>query len=155
MTPRDNSEGRSEPDFYRILTGAWAATDLEASLKVIAQGVCDVAGFGVSGLSVLRDSGQLEMVAVAGDPAAEKLLLGTFRPVSELEKDVADSIPWGDGLRFVPHEAVVGREDDLGWVADFEPLDHPDAWLPLNLLFALLPDVDGHRVGSLPETGRR
>src|SRR3546814_10358480 len=96
MTPRDNSEGRSEPDFYRILTGAWAATDLEASLKVIAQGVCDVAGFGVSGLSVLRDSGQLEMVAVAGDPAAEKMLLGTFRPVSELEKDVADSIPWGE-----------------------------------------------------------
>src|SRR3546814_17652052 len=116
MTPRDNSEGRSEPDFYRILTGAWAATDLEASLKVIAPGVCDVAGFGVSGLSVLRDAGKRELVAVAGHPAAEKMRLGTFRPVSEREQGVAGSHPRGDGLHRtrVARGKSVSRRVELG-----------------------------------------
>ncbi|KQZ66818.1 sensor histidine kinase [Nocardioides sp. Root151] len=134
--------------FDRILSGAWSAQLLADSLRVLADGVCEVAGFGVAALSVLRDAGHLEIVAVAGNSEAERELLGLTRPISELEKDIADSVAWGT-LRFVPHEYVLGREDDMGWVPTFTPLEHEDAWHPLDMLFAPLLDEDGEVRGVL------
>ncbi|MDN5893937.1 MAG: GAF domain-containing sensor histidine kinase [Nocardioides sp.] len=134
--------------FERILGGAWSRHVLEDSLSVLADGVCEVAGFGVSAISVLREGAYLETVAVAGDPEAEKVLLGTFRPVTELDRDLEDCVEWGS-LRFVTHEAVLGRVDDLGWVPEYEPVDDPLAWHPLDLLFAPLRNGGGELLGVL------
>ncbi|QIX25440.1 GAF domain-containing sensor histidine kinase [Nocardioides sp. JQ2195] len=143
--PRDQDNWN---DFDRILSGAWSKRALDDALLALAEGVCTVAGWGVAAITVLRDSGQLEVVAVAGDPAAEETLRGQLRPLSELDKDIADAQDWG-ALRFVPHEAVAGREDDLGWVPDYTPIDNPLAWRPLDLLFGLLHDSAGDLVGTL------
>lgn len=134
--------------FDRILSGAWSERVLEDALLVLAEGVCEVAGFGVAAISVLREPGQLEVVAVSGDADAAQELLGSTRPLTELDRDFADAEDWG-ALRFVPHEAVEGREDDLGWIPDYEPLDRPDAWRPLDLLFAPLCNDDGELHGVL------
>lgn len=148
MHEPDPADPHAWSDFDRILSGAWSKRALDDALLVLAEGVCSIAGFGVAAITVLRDSGQLEVVAVAGDPAAEETLRGQLRPLAELDKDIADAEEWGS-LLFVPHEAVAGREDDLGWVPDYTPVDDPRAWHPLDLLFGLLHDSAGDLVGTL------
>ncbi|GAA2138653.1 hypothetical protein GCM10009844_06840 [Nocardioides koreensis] len=136
----------------------WYDTSREA-LQTIAEGVTQLAGFGVAAISVVRDDGKLEVMAVAGSDEAREQLEGTRTPVDRLEQEIEKADEWGL-LRFVPHERLdpsIG--DTWGWVPDITPLAEPDAWHPLDLLIAPLYDEKGELRGTLaidlPVDGKR
>jgi signal transduction histidine kinase len=138
--------------------GEWYDASRE-TLQTIAEGVTQLAGFGVAVISIARDDGKLEVMAVAGSDEAREQLEGTRTPVDRLEREIEKADEWGL-LRFVPHERLdpsVG--DTWGWVPDIEPLADADAWHPLDLLIAPLYDEKGELRGTLaidlPEDGRR
>jgi signal transduction histidine kinase len=129
------------------------------ALQLIAEGVTQLAGFGIAAISVVREDGRLESVAVAGNEQARAELEGTRTPVDRLLQEIAKADDWGL-LRFVPHERLdPSAGDTWGWVPDMEPIDAPDAWHPLDLLIAPLYDDKGSLRGSLamdlPVDGRR
>ncbi len=129
------------------------------ALQLIAEGVTQLAGFGIAAISVVREDGRLESVAVAGNDQARAELEGTRTPVDRLLQEIAKADDWGL-LRFVPHERLdPSAGETWGWVPDMEPIDAPDAWHPLDLLIAPLYDDKGTLRGSLamdlPVDGRR
>jgi signal transduction histidine kinase len=137
----------------------WPDSPSRDALQLIAEGVTQVAGFGVAAISVARDDGKLEVMAVAGSDAAREQLQGTRTPIDRLQRELAKADDWGL-LRFVPHERLdPGIGDEWGWVPDLVPLDVPDAWHPLDLLIAPLLDEEGVLRGTLsidlPNDGRR
>ncbi|WP_085874162.1 MULTISPECIES: sensor histidine kinase [unclassified Nocardioides] len=137
---------------------SWSDAPSRDALQLIAEGVTQLAGFGVAAISVVRADGRLEVMAVAGSDAARQQLQGTRTPVDRLNREIAKADDWGL-LRFVPHERLdPGAGEDWGWVPDIEPIDAPDAWHPLDLLIAPL-YVDGTLRGTLaidlPVDGRR
>ena len=140
-----------------VLAEAWSRTALQDALQQIAEGVTAVAGFGVAAVSVLRGSGEFEVVAVAGSDDCRETLLGNFTPLSDIEAELAVAEDWGR-LRFVPHERLP-EGVALGWIPDEVPLDVENAWHPLDLLVAPLLDDDGRWRGllavDLPDDGLR
>jgi signal transduction histidine kinase len=137
----------------------WSDSASRDTLQLIAEGVTEVAGFGIAAISVLRPDGALESVAVAGSDEARAELEGTRSTEARLLEELAKADDWGL-LRFVPHERTdAGAGDTWGWVPDYEPIDAPDAWHPLDLLIAPLYDGDGLLRGTLamdlPVGGRR
>lgn len=129
------------------------------ALQLIAEGVTELAGFGIAAISVVREDGMLESVAIAGNEQARAELEGTRSPVDRMLEELTKADDWGL-LRFVPHERLdPSAGQTWGWVPDIEPIDHPDAWHPLDLLLAPLYDDAGVLRGSLamdlPVTGRR
>lgn len=128
------------------------------ALQLIAEGVSAIAGWGVAAISVVRDDGQLQVMAVAGSAEARDQLEGTRTPVTKLLRELEKADDWGL-LKFVPHERLDLAEGDWGWVPDLVPLDVEDAWHPLDLLVAPLHDQDGTLRGTLsidlPADGRR
>jgi len=135
----------------------WYDASREA-LQTIAEGATQLAGFGVAAISVARDDGRLEVIAVAGSDAAREQLLGTRTPVDRLEREIEKADEWGL-LRFVPHERLDADVGESWWVPDITPLAEPDAWHPLDLLIAPLYDEKGELRGTLaidlPEDGKR
>lgn len=137
----------------------WSDSASRDTLQLIAEGVTEVAGFGIAAISVVRGDGALESVAVAGSDEARAQLEGTHSTEARLLDELAKADDWGL-LRFVPHERTdEGAGDTWGWVPDYEPIDAPDAWHPLDLLIAPLYDADGLLRGTLamdlPVGGRR
>lgn len=137
----------------------WSEGPSRDALELIAEGVTQLAGFGISAISVARDDGKLEVMAVAGSDEARRELQGRRTPIDQLMAEIDKADDWGL-FRFVPHErldAAVG--DAWGWVPDVIPLDGPDAWHPLDLLTAPLFDDEGVLRGTLaidlPVDGRR
>src|SRR3954454_1073348 len=49
---------------------SWSDAPSRDALQLIAEGVTQLAGFGIAAISVVRDNGTLEQVAVAGKEAA-------------------------------------------------------------------------------------
>ena len=151
--PRDTPE---EPSSRRPRLSDAGSRD---ALQLIAEGVTNVAHFGVAAISVVREDGKLEVVAVAGSEMARGQLEGSRTPVDRLANEIAKADDWGL-LRFVPHERLEpDAGDEWGWVPDIEPIDAPDAWHPLDLLIAPLYDETGALRGTLamdvPADGRR
>ena len=133
------------------------------ALELIAQGVTDLAGFGIAAISVVRDDGKLELIAIAGDDEAAQSVRGRRTPVASLMKELEKADDWGL-LKFIPHERLdLGTgEEAWGWVPDPDSLaasDAPDAWHPLDMLVAPLYDDKGDLRGTLamdlPRDGRR
>ncbi len=138
---------------------SWSDAPSRDALQLIAEGVTDLAGFGIAAISVVRDDGKLEVMAVAGSDEARASLQGRRTPVDRLMVEIEKADEWGL-LRFVPHERLdpdVG--DSWGWVPDVEPLEGADAWHPMDLLIAMLHDDEGDLRGTmsidLPTDGRR
>ena len=127
------------------------------ALQLIADGVTDIAGFGVAVLGVVRGD-QVEMVAVAGDDDASRELLGALMPLRFIVDEMDRAEDWGR-LKFVPHGGSATNPEEWIWIPDIEVSDEPDAWHPLDLLFAPLCDEDGAIRGTLsidlPADGRR
>lgn len=126
----------------------WSDAPSRDALQLIAEGVTELAGFGVAAISVVRDDGHLEVMAVAGSDAARNSLRGRRTPVDKLLTEVEKADEWGL-LRFVPHERLDRGGETWGWVPDIAPLDVPDAWHALDLLVAMLHDDDGLLRGTL------
>lgn len=143
-------------ELHALLTSIGSAETLTELLQSVVQGVVDVLGFQMAVVNYL-DDGILEVLAVAGDQDAQRSMAGRRMPVQEIldEFDLADE--WGL-LRFVPHDRLPADVQST-WVPDVEPLSGPDAWHPMDALYAPLQGPDGAMVGvlgvDLPLDGRR
>jgi signal transduction histidine kinase len=137
---------------------SWADDLTHGALQVIAEGLVELAGFEVAALSVVRDSQHMQVMAVAGSDEARDTLLGTFTPITRLMDELRVAEDWGF-FQFVPQESLDPEVESWGWVPDFEPIEVPDAWQPMDLLVAPLYDTGGVLRGTLsidcPTDGRR
>ncbi len=139
---------------------SWSDAPSRDALQLIAEGVTQLAGFGVAAISAVREDGKMEVMAVAGSDAARLELEGRRTPVDRLTGELEKADDWGL-LRFVPHERLdADAGEDWGWVPDIAPIDDAeDAWHPLDMLVAPLYDDEGDLRGSLamdlPFDGRR
>src|SRR5580692_10477541 len=133
-----------------------AGLGLADTLDAIAAAVVEFIGFQVAAVNLRRPDGSFEVVAVAGSEDAARSLLGTSMPKEEIFVEMSRSEEWGT-LRFVPHERATNNLSSV-WIPDIEVSDDPDAWHPLDLLFAQLTAPGGELVGLLsvdmPESGK-
>ena len=141
---------------YELTARVSGVRDLDATLQAVVDGVVEAVGFGVAAVNYVRPDGAFEIVAVAGSDEARAALLGTVSPADAYDEEFARADHWG-ALRFVPHDRL--PEQVAGWVPDVAASDAPDAWHPLDALFAPLHAISGEVVGvlsvDLPADGRR
>src|SRR5882757_5216907 len=134
-----------------------AGRSLCETLQAVVDGVVDGLGFGIAVLNLRQPDGKFEVIAVAGSPEAKEALLGTISAADIFDAEFKIADQWG-GLRFVPHERLPEGEG-VGWVPDVPVSTEPDAWHPLDALFAPLHSPEGELVGmlsvDLPEDQRR
>ena len=152
----ERATGEAEP---AAPSAVWSDGPSRDALQLIAEGVTELAGFGVVAISVVRDDGKLEVMAVAGSEEARLQLQGVRTPLDRLMEEISKADDWGL-LRFVPHERLdIDESETWGWVPDLVPLEDPDAWHPMDLLIAMLHDDDGVLRGTMsidmPTDGRR
>ena len=150
---------READDHTPAVRPIWSEGPSRDALQLIAEGVTDLAGFGVAAISVAREDGKLEVMAVAGSDEARIELQGRRTPIDQLMTEIEKADEWGL-LRFVPHERLDPTAGETwGWVPDVTPIDDPDAWHPLDLLIAPLRDKEGVLRGTLaidlPVNGKR
>jgi signal transduction histidine kinase len=142
---------------HDLMTRVNAVPDLAELLRTACQGVVDVLGFQLAVINCLDAHGYLECLAVAGDESAVAAMMGRRAPAAEILDEMAIADEWG-ALRFLPHDRLP-PDVTSGWVPDIEPLDVPDAWHPLDTLYAPLRDPGGRLLGvlgvDLPEDGLR
>ncbi|MEU4192832.1 diguanylate cyclase [Kribbella sp. NPDC026611] len=142
---------------YEVSARMGAGRSLAETLQAVVDGVVDGLGFGIAVLNLRLPDGKFEVFAVAGSPEAREALLGTVSAADIFDAEFAIADAWGK-LRFVPHERLP-EGDVVGWVPDVPISDAPEAWHPLDALFAPLYSSDGELVGmlavDLPEDQRR
>ncbi len=142
---------------YEVSARMGAGRSLAETLQAVVDGVVNGLGFGIAVLNLRQPDGKFEVIAVAGSPEAKEALLGTISAADIFDAEFKIADHWG-GLRFVPHERLPEGEV-VGWVPDVPVSSEPDAWHPLDALFAPLYSSDGELVGmlavDLPEDQRR
>ncbi len=132
--------------------------DLGRTLQSVCQGVVDGLGFSVAVLNLVLPGDVLEVVACAGDQDARDALLGTRATRSEWDALMAVCEPVGDLL--VDYLHLAPADDGVpAWVPAGAATDDPDAWHPLDELFAPLRTARSGLLGvlsvDLPVDGRR
>lgn len=138
-----------------------AQDDLSVLFDMVVEGAADVVGFEVAAISVVIPSGDVQVVAVAGDDEARTELLGRVTAREVLEAEFAVAERWGS-LRFVPAGQLPDGSAD-GWVSSHWSApaaeDDPEAWNPQDTLVAPFFDAVGELLGilsvDLPLSGRR
>ncbi|MFC0629488.1 diguanylate cyclase domain-containing protein [Kribbella deserti] len=142
---------------YEVSARMGAGRSLSETLQAVVDGVVDGLGFGIAVLNLRQPDGKFEVIAVAGSPDAREALLGTISAADIFDAEFAIADSWG-ALRFVPHERLPEGEV-VGWVPEIPVSTDPDAWHPLDALFAPLKSPNGELVGmlsvDLPEDQRR
>ena len=103
---------------------SWADGTTHEALQVIAEGITQLAGFGVAAVSVVRDSQHMQVMAVAGSDEARDTLQGTYTPITRLMEEIEQAEDWGM-FKFVPHESLDPDVESWGWVPDLEPSPSP------------------------------
>jgi signal transduction histidine kinase len=150
-------EVRALRSLHDLITSVHLMQDLAEVLQAVTQGVVDVLGFRVAVINAVDDYGHVEAVAVAGDDAACAALRGRRMPLAEYTEEFALADHWGS-LRFVPHDRLPA-DVASSWIPDVEPLDVPDAWHPLDALYAPMHGPGGDLLGvlgvDLPKDGMR
>ena len=141
----------------RLIGRLNAGPDLATTLRAVVDGVVEGLSFGVAAVSLVHDDDTVEVVTVAGPQEVSTTILGNRSKLSSWERAFERAHVWGL-LRYEPHE--LADEDDLpSWVPDVPVSDDPDAWHPLDALFAPLRSVNGDLVGilsvDLPVGGRK
>ena len=136
-------------------------SDLQEVLEDVARTIGEVLGYRAVVVNVYRPAFD-DMLTAAAVGSAESLqaLLGTVSPNHTWTPLLADRFRRREGAYFVPDGEF--DWDSLGvdtYVPDFEPSDHPDAWLPGDALFVPLRDARHQLLGVIsvdePQTGRR
>jgi len=144
----------------RLVAELSAVRELTPTLQAVVNGVVSTLGFEVAVINVVRDDGDLEVAAVAGDDAVRSALADQVGSRAEWDRALATARPWG-ALSFSSHEDLedVDASELPTWVPDFEPVDEPDAWHPLDALYAALWTPASELIGvlsvDLPTDGRR
>ncbi|MCW2739163.1 HAMP domain-containing sensor histidine kinase [Nocardioides sp.] len=131
----------------------WADDQTRQHLQVLVESVAVLAGFEQSAITLRRDDDFLILVAAGvADGFA-----GTHVPVSAMQTEIDRADDWG-AWRFVPHDRVTNEVLQYSHIPDVTPLEGPDAWHPLDMLFAPLHDDEGQLRGLLsvdsPRDGR-
>lgn len=133
----------------------WSDAPTRASLRVLAEGAAELAGFGEAAISVRRGNG-MEVIATTGLGTSE--MIGTQLPIEVLDVELSKAEHWGV-LRFVPHDRVGPEVLAYSHLSDTEPTDGPDPWHPIDCLMAPMLDDDGVIQGLLsvdsPINGQR
>ncbi|HEX6151851.1 sensor histidine kinase [Nocardioides sp.] len=133
---------------YEVTRRVSSSADLAEVLHEIAQGVVEGLGYGVAAISRLEGD-TLVMAAVAGDDVDLDDLIGRRTPAENVlgrEFSIADH--WGI-LRFVPHDRLPPDQIESLWVPDLEVSDDPNAWHPLDALYAPLYSSTGELLGNM------
>ena len=150
--------GNDDDDDFEMLEAAPVGDELVAMLDLLAETIVQALGFGVACFNIARPDGTLEVVSVAGDKEARRVLLGTVYGAEVWDELLSVSEPWGL-LRFADHRNEAANVDLLSWVPEVVPIDAEDAWHPEDALYAPLTASDGSRLGTLsvdlPHDGRR
>src|SRR6478609_1572418 len=128
-----------------------AQDDLSIVFDMVVDGAADVVGFKVAAISLVTPSGDVEVVAVAGDDDARAELLGRRTPRANLEAEFAVAERWGS-LRFVPAGELPDGSAE-GWVSSDWTAPaadgSPGAWNPEDTLIAPFFDAVGELLGIL------
>ena len=144
-------------ELQRLILRLNAGPDLAATLRAVVDGVVEGLGFGVAVVNLVHPDGTAEVVTVAGPPDVSATLLGTSSVVSTWQDEFDRAERWG-ALRYLAHTEP-DNEAIASWVPDTPVSDEPDAWHPMDALFAPMYSVAGTLVGilsvDLPEGGRR
>ena len=142
-----------EPDGPQHAVAPWADDQTRQHLQVLVESVATLAGFEQSAITLRRSEDFLILVA-AGVPEG---FAGTRVPLSAMQAEIDRADDWGV-WRFVPHDRVSDEVLPYSHIPDVTPLDVPDAWHPLDMLFAPLHDDRGELRGLLsvdsPRNGR-
>ncbi|UNS97654.1 diguanylate cyclase [Streptomyces tubbatahanensis] len=145
---------------HHVVARLSTARSLADTLQTVADGVVEGLGFEIAAVNLVRAEGDLVVAAVAGSPAAEAMMAGRVGPRASWERRLAMGEQWG-ALRFVPYtEGWVLDDDDVPqWHSPSPVRQTPDAWHPMDRLFAPLRASDGELLGVLsvdrPRNGRR
>ncbi|WP_369206778.1 diguanylate cyclase CdgB [Streptomyces sp. PU-14G] len=145
---------------HHVVARLSTARSLAETLQTVADGVVEGLGFEIAAVNLVRAEGDLVVAAVAGSPAAEAMMAGRVGPRASWERRLAMGEQWG-ALRFVPYtEGWVLDDDDVPqWHSPSSVRETPDAWHPMDRLFAPLRASDGELLGVLsvdkPRNGRR
>ncbi len=144
-------------ELQRLILRLNAGPDLLSTLRAVVDGVVEGLGFAVAVVNLVQDDGSVDVVTVAGPPEVSETLLGSCSDLPTWQDEIDRATALGQ-LRYLPY-----TEPDTGalttWVPDIPVSDDPDAWHPLDALFAPLYSVSGTLVGilsvDLPTSGRK
>ncbi len=143
-----------------LIASMHASADVVTMLQRIVDGVVERLGFQVALVDRLDDTGPedvFEALAVAGDPEGCEVLLHRRVPAKGVLEEIELADRWGS-LRFMPHERLPS-DVESSWIPDIPVSSDPDAWHPMDALYAPLIGPGGDLLGvlsvDLPEHGRR
>jgi len=132
---------------YELMLRVNSSTDLSEVLDEIARGVVEVLGYGIAAIARL-DGEVFVMTTVAGSEEVREQIIGRRTPVASIFNEFAQADEWGV-LRFVPHDRMPDALEESAWVPEFEPDAGPDAWHPLDALYAPLYSATGQLLGNM------
>jgi signal transduction histidine kinase len=132
---------------YELMRRVNSSTDLSEVLDEIARGVVEVLGYGIAAIARLEGD-TFVMTTVAGPEEVRKQIIGRRTPVASIFNEFAQADEWGV-LRFVPHDRMPDALEESAWVPDFEPGSSPDAWHPLDALYAPLYSATEQLLGNM------
>ncbi|MCW2762298.1 MAG: histidine kinase [Marmoricola sp.] len=132
---------------YELMLRVNSSTDLSEVLDEIARGVVEVLGYGIAAIARLEGD-TFVMTTVAGPQEVREQIIGRRTPVASIFNEFAQADEWGV-LRFVPHDRMPDALEESAWVPDFEPGSTPDAWHPLDALYAPLYSATGQLLGNM------
>ena len=141
---------------YDLMRRVNSPHELSEVLHEVVNGVVEGLGYGVAAISVLEGE-TLVMTAVAGPEEVREAILGYRTPMAEVFDEYAHADEWGI-LRYVPHHRLDPETTTYAWRPDFDPVDDPEAWHPMDTLYAPLLSASGRVLGNmsvdLPPDGR-
>ncbi len=132
---------------YELMLRVNSSTDLSEVLDEIARGVVEVLGYGIAAIARLEGE-TFVMTTVAGPEEVREQIIGRRTPVASIFNEFAAADEWGV-LRFVPHGRLPDELEAAAWVPEFEPEQAPDAWHPLDALYAPLYSATGQLLGNM------
>ena len=132
---------------FEVTRRVSGSTDLAEVLEEIATGVVEGLGYGVAAISRLEGD-ILAVTAVGGPEELREQLVGRRTPASLILEEFKMADHWGI-LRFLPHERLSSETAESLWVPDLEVSDDPEAWHPLDTLYAPLYSSSGELLGNM------
>lgn len=147
MTAKDAPRPDGVRRLYELMRRVNSSSDPAEVLEEIARGVVEVLGFGIAAIARLEGD-ILVMTTVAGPEDVREQIIGRRTPVSAILNEFAQADEWGV-LRYVPHGRLPDEIMSAAWIPDFDPSDDPEAWHPLDALYAPLYSATGELLGNM------
>ena len=148
MTAKDAPRPDGVRRLYELMRRVNSSSDPAEVLEEIARGVVEVLGFGVAAISRLEAGDTLVMTTVAGPEDVRRQIIGRRTPVNAILNEFAQADEWGI-LRYVPHGRLPDEIMNAAWIPDIASSDDPEAWHPLDALYAPLYSATGDLLGNM------